>query len=787
MKNLTLDIWDTILRRECAADESKYAVARYLLTYYSRNMNEDLSIHDIVKLRGQCEWELAQQSKKDGKDDEYIAREVFQEMLKRLMFDMSVEEIDSISDFLVELEINYEDQISRLDAGIVDEIRKYKPENIYLISDFYHSSCDMKKILEKYHAQVPYKGIYISCDYKLNKKSGRLFSLVENELEISPEEHLHIGDSKVADVDAPEGLGISANIYLPNEEHKGRLQREEMYRKRKEGQIEDYLKEVNSKLDAIGFWGQQYSLFFFCYVYEIIEEAIKRDMETIYYFTREGEFFKKIHEAIAKAGVFQGKMPRAELLEVSRMATFAPSVKNFDRNELMRLWIQYHDQSFEMFFKSLNVELTPYLPYLSQYGIEPTEVICNIYDDSRVKLLLEDETFKREMCCTLYNKRVLFKEYCRTKGIEDDERDIFIVDIGWRGSIQDNVALMYPQKKVYGYYIGLFEPFYPPVTNSIKEAFISNRNSEDYLWCLNYVDPVEMLCNSGNGSTMGYTKKGNQVCAVRQNISTEDEVFWKYTESFQKEIIACMEVWGMMAKKYSFMSNELKPSALRCFEQMITKPKQQLIDAYFKLEHNESFGKGSLDRKEHHVGIGKKVLSCFSKRNRENYFMEAEKCHWPQAFLMKFSPRWLDEYNAWAKSRFVEYISPFSLEAVSVDISGYVYENENMQCYIENFEKSDAYLSVTGWAVILGVDSKRCNILIRLHNDKEEFCFLTKNSVRRDVTNHFSDGTSYDRSGFCVKIPIENIPNEIYKCEILIIKDESTMCSYGTECTLLNV
>ena len=39
MKVLTLDIWDTVLRRECAPDETKLAVARFLLTYFRELIN----------------------------------------------------------------------------------------------------------------------------------------------------------------------------------------------------------------------------------------------------------------------------------------------------------------------------------------------------------------------------------------------------------------------------------------------------------------------------------------------------------------------------------------------------------------------------------------------------------------------------------------------------------------------------------------------------------------------------------------------------------------------------
>ena len=65
-------------------------------------------------------------------------------------------------------------------------------------------------------------------------------------------------------------------------------------------------------------------LYFF--VYEIIEYAILNKINKVYYFTREGETFIKIHELIKKNSPFEVEIPECEILEVSRMATFAASL-----------------------------------------------------------------------------------------------------------------------------------------------------------------------------------------------------------------------------------------------------------------------------------------------------------------------------------------------------------------------------------------------------------------------------------------------------------------------------
>lgn len=780
MKVLTLDIWDTVLRRECAPDETKLAVARFLLTYFRELINIEFysDIFSIQQIRQKCEWNLAQASKEAGKDDEYQIQEVLEATLDEIIKgQLEISTKKNLIEKLVEIELQQEIQLTRLDHNIVEEIKKYKSDRIYLLSDFYYPSNLMTKILSRYESQLPLDGIFISCDSGYNKKSGRLFSYIESQLHITPSEHFHLGDNKKADVEIPKKMGINSIQYLPEQEQKQRELKELHYKQRLEGNLEGYLEKVKKYLPGQGnLIGEKYSLIFFDFVYEILEKAIQRKAKKIYYFTREGEFFKKIHEEIIKTDLFSEFVPRAEILEVSRMATFAPSVYNANLEEWMRLWIQYHDQSFSTFFTSLDINIEPYMSFLEKYEIQSQEIIHKIYEDERVKSLLNDKNFKEKISEELQKKRELIKKYFEEKGIFKGKENLFIVDIGWRGSIQDNIAILFPEKQIYGYYLGLFEPFYPPVSNTEKEAFLSNQNAEEYLWCLSYVDPIEMLCNSNSGSTMGYRIESNKVKAIKQKVKEEDNVYFKFTKNFQQEILSTIKIWCNFAKCYSMMAIELKPYALECLKNLVTDPDPSLIDMYFQLKHNENFGRGLLESKEQTLSLIKIFKAYYSKKARETLFRLIEQCHWPQALLKKYHLPWLNEYNQKLKQNFVEYISPFSLkDSAIVDISKYQEESREIKFYIEEFECKEQYLDIKGWALIPGINSKSCKIFFSFFNSERTYYFTVKTILRKDVTNHFSDGTNYHYSGFLVHILMSKLLSGKYQGQILIIEEEKRM------------
>ena len=53
---------------------------------------------------------------------------------------------------LVEIELQQEIQLTRLDHNIVEEIKKYKSDRIYLLSDFYYPS----NLIFLYRKSTPY-------------------------------------------------------------------------------------------------------------------------------------------------------------------------------------------------------------------------------------------------------------------------------------------------------------------------------------------------------------------------------------------------------------------------------------------------------------------------------------------------------------------------------------------------------------------------------------------------------------------------------------------------------
>lgn len=286
MKLVSFDVWDTILRRKCAPDENKLAAAKYIyLQHYNILKDEYKNIFSIDNARKQKELFIAEEICKKGYDSEYLINDVFSLLCKEIFNENIDVDIKQLVQHLIDIEVNHEINVTYLDSEIINIAEKYRNEDKIYISDFYMEKEDLDKILARFNNKLGLVNGYVSCDYQLNKKSGRLFSKAEKDFNISPENHIHYGDNPAADLYPAKSLGINAVLFQPENETKLKLEKEKRFQDRKNGIISYFnlnRPNINSSNTLIN-TGSEYALIFFCFVMEIIEYAVRNKFNKIYY------------------------------------------------------------------------------------------------------------------------------------------------------------------------------------------------------------------------------------------------------------------------------------------------------------------------------------------------------------------------------------------------------------------------------------------------------------------------------------------------------------------------
>lgn len=631
---ISFDLWDTLLIRKCHPDEVKLFTARYIYLRYYPHLLPDYQTPDAIYAeRRRVEDQLAQQSVQQGQDDEYSVDDVIRSLLSRITVEGFYN--DQIAEDVLAAEVAQEKYVTELNEDLLESTSHIESKNRVYISDFYMSGKRLSEILE--HVGAPKYRLFVSCDRKLNKRSGKLYDYVQNELGIKPEDHLHFGDNEESDVRVPKSKGINISPIHHDSYIYGRNARFERRHHDFSYYIEDLRHElgiVKSKAgkDCTEMYelGVEFSALFIVFILYILEEMMKRNESELFYFTREGIFFQEIHRSISQHNPYCVDLPSANLLEVSRLATFAPSLGSWSCDELMRIWNQYPSQSARTLFKSIGTDIEPYAETINGYGISTDEEIKDPWLDKRVIALFDDPKFRSDIEREIAEKRSSLKGYLANHGVSDSISNLNIVDIGWRGTIQDNLCRVLPNTQITGYYFSLVEFLNEQPRNSSKYAFLP----EDKRHMVKYAQPLEMLCNSSTGSVAGYLHlSDSEFVAATVHHKAEDDVFLNHTCKFQKGVLAAVPAVCAFMRRYAMTVDDMRPYVYQLLQQLVSDPPMPIVLAYLSLEHDEQFGLGKLIKSEALIPANQLFKYLISGTVRADIRSRIGGSAWPDGYL----------------------------------------------------------------------------------------------------------------------------------------------------------
>lgn len=597
----------------------------------------------LLRLRQQAEQQIGEEKRAQGFDDEYGHLEVYRRWLGLAGFDSGKVGRDASEGLLLELEraeIAQEKHVSYVDPEIASTLQGLRVARRLFLSDFYLPGNAIKELL-RHHGidEIVSEGL-VSCEVGYNKRSGRLYGHLGEQLGVSPGAHLHIGDNRWSDFKAARGAGVHALHYQPDEEHRRRVAREADFHDRQVA-LKTALEALRGQAIPDGVERQEYyrlgrecSPLLVGFVLMVMERAVADEVEALYFFTREGEFFLELYRGLAGGDVLGFVPPPGKLLMVSRLATFAGSLREFSTIELMRLWNQYSVQTLHALLGSLSLDPAGLAASAVRHGLDLATPIPYPWQDARVKAFFDDPEVRTPVERHLAAKRDEMFAYLKSVGIDEADKRIGIVDIGWRGTIQDNLAHALPSMKILGCYMGLNRFLNDQPENAGKEAYGPNLNTSDALGALlDSVAPIEMLCNSPNGSVEGYDLTAQGVRVRRRVDEEENRVHERYIRHFQAGVLDSVPFWADFLRTHAYSSAELRPMAMETWRRVIQDPPPFLASAYFQLRHNEVFGAGGFHDKSRTVRLRDVLAAFFSRSSRTRLRESLSRSGWTPGLL----------------------------------------------------------------------------------------------------------------------------------------------------------
>lgn len=431
----------------------------------------------------------------------------------------------------IEAEIGAEKELDFCNPELAELITwlEEKAYRIIYVSDMYFSAEQIGSILQE--AKVPLYPIFVSNEFEVDKKSGRLLEEALHSIRHDSSQIIHIGDNFEADVLGAEKCGIKAFWYRsPYADAASSLAMEEFVLgsgwtdksilRHVAGAFLETEDEDQNKWAAIG--AQIIGPMTAYFMEWLSEQILQKKIDQILFLMREGSFFQKAWQ------IYSGHCGieiENKLVFLSRRALLLPMMERFGEEE------------FEEVLESPKISLAEVFAVL---GISKWKESFSPY----LEVLRKDfeSTYMGDISLYQAIKEFLLSEECRIP-IEDNIRKekeraqayfqslhlkgrVATVDIGYQGTIQKRL------EKVTAVDSAIHWDHFLLLSNGIRrleELERSNILGALGTYCgegsslMSVVNrnnrSLELLFLEGCGSTIGYTWEQDRVVPVLEELS----------------------------------------------------------------------------------------------------------------------------------------------------------------------------------------------------------------------------------------------------------------------------
>ncbi|MCI5149456.1 MAG: HAD family hydrolase [Candidatus Electrothrix sp. MAN1_4] len=496
------DYFDTLVVREIEPEYTKQLAAKL----HSELLYTLPPAEQLYALRQELEREICVQSQAAGGELEFYLQALAP--MYRTLLQSALGNILPLQD-----EARFTEQILSIETVVERAVQQPCQESIQvlawlrdqglrtvLISDFYLPSPWFHVMLEAMGIRNLFDHIYISADHGVAKSSGRLYHKVCTELGCTPDQLFMIGNNLDSDVKRPDDLGMQA-LYLINPQQKG------MYELWQPEMLNESTRLRQRFAEAVSTEGvfKEMSSTLWYFIRKLLETLQEQQIQDVVFFSKEGEFLKKLFDRMQE-DLFGCRIIRSHYLLISPKATFLASLRPLAEEDFSRLFVQYRDIAPKDFLLSLNFEESLARSLCAEIGIDYEERITNLAESKEFARLLASDSFQQIYEERRQQQQRNFLLYLDSLGIAYEQEGLTIVDMDWKGSIQDSAyTILEGRVAMQGYYAGFLIAAEPEEKNKKQGIFFDNTRSLPHFNVYNNNRSLfEMMLGASHGSAAGY-------------------------------------------------------------------------------------------------------------------------------------------------------------------------------------------------------------------------------------------------------------------------------------------
>lgn len=330
-------------------------------------------------------------------------------------------------------------------------------------------------------------------------------------------------------------------------------------------------------------------------LYSAVQEAGVRDL---FFFAREGKPLKQMFD-FYQASKKHRKPIRTHYLQVSRRSTLLLSLGKLEEESFEILFRQYRQLSISDFLKSLVLESHAQRLEIA-LGVAPgafDTVEHDLPSASMFSELLQLQEFKDLYEAERASRSDAFLAYIDSMVVGGLPSELHVVDVGWKGSIQDNIFnwlkhLRGDAAVVKGYYLGLVAHGILNSNNHKNGLVFSNINNlSDGFHVFNENRSLfEVALHADHGSAQKYVKTSDKEVMVVQDEFLEKQMIEDKVLPVSREIMRLFEKVVNVLAVTPISDDQFLRLAIKRHARMVFEPTESEIQWLLGLSHRENFG-----------------------------------------------------------------------------------------------------------------------------------------------------------------------------------------------------
>jgi FMN phosphatase YigB (HAD superfamily) len=455
-------------------------------------------------------------------------------------------------------------------------------ERIYFLSDMYLPREYLVGLLREANLWRDGDELIVSGETKCSKHSGKMFSELRRTLgEIKSWKHL--GDNEHSDVRMAAQHAIVAEHFRECDLTRYELVYAQgevpLWRSKAAGGIRyARLSAPESSERHKTIWDVAASVagpLLFSYVVWVLEEALRRGLQRLYFISRDGQILLEIARRI----IARWNLPiDARYLYGSRQAWRPAAGDSLD--EWFRDWALAIGTPTNLRSIFSRLEIPPDDSALLQ-NMAWTEPLPN-----EVRFAWWEAIAKTDLGAKIIQqrrrKREIARRYLAQEGLLEDA-PMAIVDIGWFGAMQRSLDAILADRRqpLIGFYFGMF--IHPPAElgGDRMFAFWKDQTGLRSLKSSN-VAFFERFTVATHGTVRGYREEGDRVVADLEAIAHEPLLEWG-AEQLQAGILKATDAFLEVFKRGEFDPQDLFACARRAFELFSEHPSRDEAIVFGKM------------------------------------------------------------------------------------------------------------------------------------------------------------------------------------------------------------